>query len=116
MGLDRDKWLSQLEPIINRYNNTEHRTIHMTPNQAKKEGNKLMVSFKLWNNAKKNRQYPELKIGNEVRVIQKKDNKTKGYFPKWSKEVYKVTFVKDNDYMINDGKRKLYQRHELLKV
>ena len=53
MGLDRDKWLSQLEPIMNKYNNTEHRTIHMTPNQAKKEGNKLMVSFNLWNNAKK---------------------------------------------------------------
>ena len=37
MGLDRDKWVSQLEPIINKYNNTEHRTIQMTPNQAKKK-------------------------------------------------------------------------------
>ena len=62
MGLDRDKRLSQLELIINKYNNTEHRTIHMTPNQAKKEGNKLMVSFNLWNNAKNSRQYPELKL------------------------------------------------------
>ena len=92
MGLDRDKWLSQLEPIINKYNNKEHRTIHMTPNQAKKEGNKLMVSFNLWNNAKKNRQYPDLKVGEEVRVTHKKDNNTKGYFPRWSKEVYKITF------------------------
>ena len=74
MGLDRDTWRSQLEPIINKYNDTEHRTTHMTPNQAKKEGNKLMVSFNLRNNAKKNRQYPELKVGDEVRVIQKKDN------------------------------------------
>ena len=87
MGLDRDKWLRQLEPITNKYNNEEHRTIHMTPNQTKKEGKKLMVSFKLWNNAKKK-----------------------------SKEVYKVTFIKDNDYMMNYSKRKLYQRHELLKV
>ena len=116
MGLDRDKWLRQLEPIINKYNNTEHRTIHMTPNQAKKEGNKLMVFFIVWNNAKLNRQYPELKVGDEVRVIQKKDNNTKGCMPKWSKEVCKVTFVKDNDDMVNDSKRQLYQRHELLKV
>ena len=65
----------------------------MTPNQAKKEGKQLMVSLNLWNNAKKDRQYPELKVGDEVRVIQERDNKTKGYFPKWSKEVYKVTFV-----------------------
>ena len=33
-GLDRDKWVSQLEAVINTYNNTEHRTIKMTPNQA----------------------------------------------------------------------------------
>ena len=85
MGLDRDKWLSNLEPIVNQYNNKEHRAIHTTPNQAKKEGNKLMVSFNLWNNAKNNRQYPELQAGDEARVIQKKDNKTKGYMPKWSK-------------------------------
>ena len=75
-----------------------------------------MASSNLWNNAKKNRQYPELEIGNEVRVIQKKENNTKGYMPKWSKEVYKVTCIKDSDYTIHDGKRKLYQRHELLKV
>ena len=63
-----------------------------------------------------NRQYPELKVGDEVRVIQKKDNKTKGYFPKWPKEVNKVTFITGNDYMVNDIKRKLYQRHDILKV
>ena len=66
MGLDRDKWLSQLEPIINKYNNPEHRTMHMTPNQAKKEGNKLVVSFNLWNNAKRNRQYPDISSGSDV--------------------------------------------------
>ena len=116
MGLDRDKWVSQLEPIINKYNNTEHRTIQMTPNQAKKEGNKLMVSFNLWNNAKRNRKYPDLKVGDDVRVAIKKDSKTKGYMPKWSIEKHKITFIKNNDYMINDGKRKVYVRHELLKI
>ena len=67
-------------------------------------------------NAKKNRQCPESKIGDEVRVIQRKDNKTKGHMPKRSKEVYKVTSIKDNDYKANDIKRKLSQRHELLKI
>ena len=65
---------------------------------------------------------PDISSGSEVRVIHKKDNKTKGYFPTWPKEVCKVTFVKDNEYiyiyiyMVNDGKRKVYQRRELLKV
>ena len=75
-----------------------------------------MVSFNLWNNAKRNRKYPDLKVGDEVRVVIKKDSKTKGYMPKWSTEKYKVIFIKDNNYMINDGKRKVYLRHELLKV
>ena len=46
----------------------------------------------------------------------KKDTKTKGYMPKWSKEVYKVIHVDGKDYMVNDGKRKVYNRHELLKT
>ena len=46
----------------------------------------------------------------------KEAGKTKGYFPKWSKEIYKVLHIRDSDYMINDGKRKVYLRHELLKV
>ena len=117
MGLSRDKWLEQLKPIINKYNNTVHSTIDMTPNDAKKRGNKLMVSFNLWNNAKKNRKYAELKVGDYVRIMIKKEQGiTKGYMPKWSKEIYKITFIKDGDYMVNDGKRKVYIRHELLKV
>ena len=57
-----------------------------------------------------------VRFGNEVRVKTIKDSKTKGYDPKWSKEVCKVAFIKDNDYMVNDGKRKVYQRFEILKV
>ena len=34
-----------------------------------------------------------------------KDNKTKGYMPKWSKEVYTVTVIKDNDFMVNDSEK-----------
>ena len=32
------------------------------------------------------------------------------------KKVYKVTFIKGNDYLVNDNKHKTYIRHELLKV
>ena len=37
MGLDRDKWLEQLKPVINKYNNTSHSTIGMSPNEARKK-------------------------------------------------------------------------------
>ena len=116
MGLDRDKWVEQLKPILNKYNNTEHTTIKMSPNDAKKPQNEMTVKFNLELKAKKNRKYPPLSKDNAVRVMIKKDTKTKGYFPKWSKEVYKVLVIDGKDYLVNDGKRKVYRRHELLKV
>ena len=48
--------------------------------------------------------------------MKKEAGKTKGYMPKWSKQVYKVIHVDGKDYMVNDGKRKVYNRHEFLKV
>ena len=117
MELDRYKWVSQLEPIIDKYNHTKHSTIKMSPNDAKNGSNHLTVSYNIWDGAKRNRKYPDIKVGDEVRVFIKKDNKTKGYFPKWSVDRYTITFInKDNEYVINDNKNKLYLRHELLKV
>ena len=69
MDLSRDKWTSQLEAVVNKYNNTVHSTIKMSPNDARKEGNKLTASFNRWAQSKKDRVYPELKVGDEVRII-----------------------------------------------
>ena len=116
MGLDRDKWVSQLEPIINKYNNTEQTTTKMKPTDARKEDSQLMVSFNLLNNAKRNRKYPDLTVGSEVRVMVNNTAHTKGYFAKWSPTVYKITHIKNYEYLLNDGKRKVYQRFEILKL
>ena len=74
MGWDRDNWVSQLEPVLHKYNNSEHKSTHMSPNQTKKACNTCMVSFNVWHNAKRNRRHPDLQIGDEVRVMIKKDN------------------------------------------
>ena len=65
----------------------------MSPNQARTEGNKFMVSYNIWDKAKRDRKYPELKVGDDVRVMLRKDNKTTGTDPKWSTQVYKITFL-----------------------
>ena len=41
--------------------------------------------------------------------------KTKGYMPKWSTDIFKVLH-KDHDYLVNNDKRKVHLRHELLKL
>ena len=58
MNLDRFKWVDQLKPIIDKCNNTIHNTIEMTPNQARREGNQLMVSYNIWNKSKRNHHNP----------------------------------------------------------
>jgi hypothetical protein len=116
MGLDTDKWTSQLEAVVNKYNNTEHSTTKLTPHDARKDGNKLTVSFNIWVKSKRERVYPELKVGDAVRVMLSKDSKTKGYMAKWSKDIYKVIVINEHDYIVNNDRRKVYQRHELLKV
>ena len=116
MNLDRFKWVDQVKPIIDKYNNAIHNTIEMSPNQAKKPGNQLMVSYNIWAKAKRNCQYPDLKVGDDVRVKTIKGPQTKGYDLEFSKEVYQEKIIKGNYYLVNDGKHKTFIRHELLKV
>ena len=40
----------------------------------------------------------------------------KGTDSYWSKEVYTITFIKDKQYLINDHRRRVWNRWELLKV
>ena len=53
-----------------------------------------------------------------VRTIVKKHTFTKGYSSSWSKDVYKIIHVSDDgkQFLINDNKRRVYNRFELLKV
>ena len=80
MNLDRLKWVDQLKPIIDKYTDTIHNTIEMSPNQAKKQGNRLMVSYNIWiwNKAKRDRQYPKMSLGDDVIIKTIKNSKTKG--------------------------------------
>ena len=116
LGLDPDKWTSQLNNVVNKYNNTVHSSIKMTPVDARKNDNKTIVSFNIWSKAKRDRVYPDIEVGGDIKVMLTNDSKTKGYMAKWCKEIYKVLFIKDHEYLISNNKNKVYQRHELLKV
>ena len=115
-GLSRDLWVQELGPILRKYNDTVHTTIEMKPNEAILPSNELLVAFNLSKNAIKRRKYPDLTTGDRVRVMLKKDTKRKGYMPRWSTETYKVTYKQGGDFLVNDDKRRVYHRHELLRV
>ena len=45
-----------------KYNSTKHSTTNMTPNEAKREDNKLKIWLNIKNKAELNRKYPPLSV------------------------------------------------------
>ena len=117
-ALDQDKshWIDHFENVMNKYNNTDHTTIGMKPNEARLDSNFFTVKWNLTNKAKRNRTYEPIEVGDKVRVMETKDYKKKGTDPKYSAEVYKVIGIQNGQYLVNNEKRKAYLRHELLKI
>lgn len=111
-----EKWIDHIDFVLNKYNNTQHQTTGLTPNQGRNPRNEMFVRYNLFNKAKTERKYPELKPNDSVRIMLVKDGKTKGYHPKFSSDVYKVLHVSGNGYLVSNNRKKVYLRHELLKV
>ena len=110
-------WYRHIGPIIEKYNSTEHSTIQIKPKEAGEKRNHLWVNWHLQNNAKRNRKYPDIKPGDMVRVHIKPKIGTKAHEPKWSSTRHKVIRIDGNSYLIDYlPKKKLFLRHELLKV
>ena len=104
------------KPVLAKHNLSKHESTEMKPIDRKKESNELLIWWSLHNKAKKERRYPESKQGDEVRVmIQKQHLENRQIIGGLIKHIA-VIAVTDNDYLINDGKRRLCSRHELLKA
>ena len=91
-------YIEKLDDIVNKYNNTHHRTIKRKPVDVK--SNTYIDSSKETND--KN---PKFKIGDNVRISKYKNVFVKGYTPNWSEEVFVIKKVKNTvpwTYVIND--------------
>jgi hypothetical protein len=116
-GLDLDKWIEVIKPVLSKYNLSKHSSIKMSPYEAKQKNNYFNVAFHNYNNSKQDRKYSILNVGDDVRLMIKHTTKTKGTDPKWSREVHKITHKSENGYLVSDDSRKkVYLRHELIKA
>ena len=100
------------------YNNkNEHSATEMTPAEARKDDKQLDVKLNLELKAKTDRKYPELKIGDEVKIILKYNKMKKEHEPLYSDMKYKIEKIDEKKglpfYYVN-GRMRL--RNELLKV
>lgn len=113
-GLNLDRWIDVLKPVLSKYNLSEHSSIKMSPYQARQPRNKMDVYFNNWAKAKHDRIYKPLSVGDSVRIMIKKTTKTKGTDAKWTREIYTIIGKEGDEYLINENnRRKIYLRHEL---
>lgn len=89
------KYIDILQPLINRYNSTKHRSIGFTPSDARKPVNKQQVFENLYyKKFQQNIKQPKFNIGDQVRLAIQKDKFEKAYIINWSDRVYVVKGVK----------------------
>ena len=84
-------WLSELPSVVNKYNNTIHHSIKMTPVQASKKSNEKEVFSNLRDDRIKRQ--PKFKLGDLVRTADIKRVFSKGDSTNWSYKLYTITEV-----------------------
>ena len=97
-AISKNVYFDVLDDIVNKYNNTIHRTIKMKPTDVTDD------SFTEYNE-KSNKKSPKFKIGDHVRISKYKNIFAKGYAPNWSEEIFVINKIKNTvpwTYAISD--------------
>ena len=71
LEIDQQEWVSLLPSVLKKYDNTEHSTIGMSLNPAKRGNDIIEIWPNIINKATYNRKYAPLKKGSEVRTYVK---------------------------------------------
>ena len=97
-AISKKFYFDVLDDIVNKYNNTIHKTIKLKPIDV------TGVSYAEYNKDF-NKKYPKLKVGDHVRILKCKNIVAKGYTPSWSEEVFVINKIKNTvpqTYVITD--------------
>ena len=97
-AISKNVYFDVLNDIVNKYNNTIHRTIKMKPIDATDDS---FVEY----NEESNKRNPKFKVGDHVRISKYKNVFAKGYVPNWSEKVFIVNKNKNTvpwTYTISD--------------
>ena len=87
-ALSKNVYFDVLDNIVNKYNNTVHRTIKMKPIDVTTD------SYAEYNEDS-NKRNPRFKVGDHVRISKCKNIFAKGYAPNWSEEIFVIKKVKN---------------------
>ena len=87
-AVSKNVYFDVLDDIVNKYNNTVHRTIKMKPIDVTSD------SYAEYNEDF-NKKDPKFKVGDNVRISKYKNIFAKGYTPNWSEEVFIIPKIKN---------------------
>ena len=72
----------------------KHSATGFPPKDSRKPSNELKVKLHLSMNAKRNRVYPDLGVGDEVKIFRKRKPNEKERVSNWSQNVYTIELTK----------------------
>jgi hypothetical protein len=91
------RWINVLHQVLLTYNyKMKHSTIKMTPIEARKPSNKIEVQLNLEMSRNNNRIYPNISIGDKVKIYKKKDKLDKERVSVWTDNAYEVENITES--------------------
>ena len=117
---DTIQWDSLIFEVLITYNNKlKHSTHGYTPADAAKKENSLDVKLNLEAKAKNTRKYPEISVGDKVKILRKKKIGEKERTSIWGNEIYEVVSIGKSIgqkyYKLKDLSKE-YLRNEILRT
>ena len=97
-AISKNIYFDVLDDIVDKYNNTVHRTIKIKPTEV------IDDYYVEYNEDTSNIKNPKFKVGDHVRIFKYKNIFAKGYIPNWS-EVFLINKIKNTfpwTYAISD--------------
>lgn len=99
------KWISILQDIIKKYNDTPHRTLGLPPTKVNNTNAKTILHT-VYNRIKTVDPKPaKFKEDNFVRISKYREAFSKGYTPNWSNEIFRIVKVNNTNpitYLLED--------------
>ena len=86
-AISKNVYFNVLDDIVDKYNNTVHRTIKMKPIDVTDDS---YVEY----NKDSNKKDPKFKVGDHVRISINKNIFAEGYIPNWSEEAFVISKIK----------------------
>lgn len=117
---EETQWTKVLPKALTIYNyKMQHRITKHTPNDARQKKNELEVKLNMEMHRSKKRKYPEVHVGDTIRIFKKKDKFDKERVPTWSKTKHTVERIDDDntqDFYYVSGMTRPLMRNEILKL